>query len=260
MQNSGPNQNLRESQSRVGWWRPVVLLAVIVVILILARVWGIGGKLEALREWLRSLGPLGPLVFLVIYIAAVVAALPGSALGIAAGALFGAGVGVILVSLGATVGASLAFLIARYFAREAVAAWLSRNEKFQRLDRLTAEHGAIIVALTRLVPLFPFNLLNYGFGLTRVPFWTYVFWSWLCMLPGTALYVVGADAVIQPLAQGKVPWVLLGVLLGVLVLLLILVRWARRRLHPKEKGTARGTSPETERLNHGRDSRSKPVG
>ena len=76
-------------------------------------------------------------------------------------------------------------------ARDAVANWLSRSEKFQRLDKLTAEHGAIMVALTRLVPIFPFNLLNYGFGLTRVPFWTYVFWSWLCMLPATVVATCG---------------------------------------------------------------------
>ena len=178
-----------------GWWRPVLLLILIVAVLILARVFGLGEKLGALRDWLQGLGPLGPVVFTFIYIIAVVAALPGSALSIAAGALFGAVVGVILVSIGATIGASLAFLISRYFARESMVNWLGKNEKFQRLDRLTEEQGAIIVALTRLVPIFPFNLLNYGFGLTRVPFWTYVFWSWLCMLPGIVLFVVGADAV-----------------------------------------------------------------
>jgi uncharacterized membrane protein YdjX (TVP38/TMEM64 family) len=79
-----------------------------------------------------------------------------------------------------------------------------------------------------LHPLFPFNLLNYGFGLTRVPFWTYVFWSWLCMLPGTALYVVGADAVARGLAQGRVPWGLIGALAGVAVILFFLVRAARQ--------------------------------
>ena len=77
---------------------------------------------------------------------------------------------------------------------------------------MTREHGAIIVAITRLVPVFPFNLLNYGFGLTGVPFWTYVFWSWLCMLPWTILFVVGADTVTQALSQGRIPWLLILVL------------------------------------------------
>jgi pyruvate/2-oxoglutarate dehydrogenase complex dihydrolipoamide dehydrogenase (E3) component/uncharacterized membrane protein YdjX (TVP38/TMEM64 family) len=223
-----------------GWWRPVLLLVLIVAILVLARVFGLGEKLGALRDWLHGLGPLGPVVFTLFYIVAVVAALPGSALSIAAGALFGSVVGVILVSIGATIGASLAFLISRYFARESMVNWLGKNEKFQRLDRLTEKQGAVIVALTRLVPLFPFNLLNYGFGLTRVPFWTYVFWSWLCMLPGIVLFVVGADAVAKALAQGKIPWYLVGAFLAALIFLVIVVRYAKGRLGASEKTTPTG--------------------
>lgn len=222
-----------------GWWRPVFLLAVIIALLLLARVLGLGEKLGALRDWIGSLGPLGPLVFALIYVAATVAAIPGSALGVAAGALFGAVLGVAVVSLASTLGAALAFLIARYFARDAVVRWLSGNDQFRRLDRLTAEHGAIIVALTRLVPIFPFNLLNYGFGLTRVPFWTYVWWSWLCMLPGTVLFVAGADAVFQGLSQGRVPWVLVGAVSGVAVILVLLVRAARKKLRD-QGGAAEG--------------------
>ena len=231
---SMPAPAVPEMAKKGGWWRPVVLVVALLAVLVLARVFGIGEKLGALRGWIESLGPWGPLVFLFIYIVAVVAALPGSAVTVAAGALFGSVLGVILVSIGATVGASLAFLISRYFARDAVANWLSRNEKFQKLDKLTAEHGAIMVALTRLVPIFPFNLLNYGFGLTRVPFWTYVFWSWLCMLPATALYVVGADALTKGLSQGRVPWGLIGTALGVAVVLAVLITVARRKLQTQE--------------------------
>ena len=216
-----------------GWWRPVVLVAALIAILVLARVFGIGEKLGALRGWIESLGPWGPLVFLLIYIAAVVAALPRAAITVAAGALFGSVVGVILVSIGATVGASLAFLISRYFARDVVANWLSKNEKFQKLDKLTEEHGAIMVALTRLMPIFPFNLLNYGFGLTRVPFWTYVFWSWLCMLPGTALYGGGGRGYHGP-GQGAGPLGADWRGIGVAVVLAILVTVAKRKLQAKE--------------------------
>lgn len=227
------------SQGRTrGWWRPLLLLAVIITILVLSKVLGLDQRLGDLRDWIHSLGPWGPLVFILLYIAAVVAALPGAAISIAAGALFGAALGVALVSIASTLGASLAFLISRYFARDAVARWLSTNKKFQRLDQLTEEHGAIIVALTRLVPIFPFNLLNYGFGLTRVPFRTYVFWSWVCMLPGTVLYVGGADAVIKGIAQGRVPWTLIGVVVGAAVLLFFLVRYARGKLTDKESDSA----------------------
>ncbi len=215
-------------------WRPILLIGLIVTIFILAVLFGVGEKLGVLREWIQSLGVLGPAVFVGLYVLGVVAGIPGSALTVAAGGLFGSWLGVILVSLASTIGASFSFLIARYFARDAVARWLSRREKFKKLDRMTEEHGAMMVAVTRLVPIFPFNLLNYGFGLTRIPFWTYVFWSWLCMLPGTVLYVVGVDAVIQLIVLRKVPWTLLGVIAGVGVLLALLVKFARRKM--KDKG------------------------
>jgi uncharacterized membrane protein YdjX (TVP38/TMEM64 family) len=211
-------------------WRPLALLVVLILIFVLARVLGLGNRVGELRHWIDSLGPWGPVVFVILYIAGVVLALPGSALTVAAGALFGSFWGILVVSLAATLGASLAFLIARYFAREAVARWLSHNDKFRRLDEMAEKHGTIIVALTRLVPIFPFNLLNYGFGLTKVPFRTYVFWSWLCMLPGTILYVVGADAFTKGLSHGKIPWGLVGVLAVVVIVLTFLARHARRAL------------------------------
>jgi len=211
-------------------WRPILLIGLIILIFILAILFGAGEKLGALREWIRSLGALGPAVFVGLYVLGVVAGIPGSALTVAAGGLFGSLIGVILVSVASTIGASLAFLIARYFARDSVANWLSKREKFRTLDALTDKHGAMIIAITRLIPLFPFDILNYAFGLTRIPFRTYVFWSWLCMLPGTVLYVVGVDAIIQAIVHRKIPWPLLGVVAGVGALLAVLARFARRKL------------------------------
>ena len=222
------------------WWRPVVLLALLIAILVLARYLGLADRLGDLRDWIKSLGALGALVFVLIYVVAVVAAVPAAPISVAAAALFGSVWGVIVINIGATLGAGLAFLVGRYFAREAVVNWLGRNEKFRRLDGLTEEHGAIIVALTRLVPIFPFNLLNYGFGLTRVPFWTYIFWTWLCIIPGTILYVVGADAVLQGVAQGKVPWTLVLAFVVALGFLTILVRFAKHRLQAREKESGSG--------------------
>jgi len=218
-----------------GLWKPILLITLIIAILILSRIFGLGQKVATVKDWIAQLGGLGYLVFILIYIGATIASIPGSALTVVAGALFGSVLGVILVSVASTLGAGAAFLLGRYFARDATARWLHRNVKFKRLDDLTAKHGAIIVAITRLVPLFPFNLLNYGFGLTKVPFGTYLFWSWLCMLPGTALYVVGADAFTKALAQGKLPWTLLLVLSVILVVLVLLVNMARKNLRKKEQ-------------------------
>ncbi len=216
-------------------WRPAVLLIAVIILIVLARLFNLGEKLGELRIWIDSLGIFGPLIFIILYAVAVIAALPGSALTIAAGALFGSVIGIIVVSIASTLGASLAFLVSRYFARESVANWLKDNPRFKKLDDMTEKRGAIIVALTRLVPLFPFNLLNYGFGLTRVKFVTYVFWSWLCMLPGTVLYVVGADAVTEALKDGKIPWLLVGILAVIIILLTVLVRSARKKLKADEE-------------------------
>lgn len=211
-------------------WKPLVLVGGVLLLLVLARFLGLDAYLQKLEPWIASLGPWGPLVFIGVYVLAAVVAIPGSALTLVAGVLFGAVWGVIWVSVASTLAAAVCFLIARYFAREAMERSLQDNAQFQKLDRLTAKQGALIVAVVRLLPIFPFNLLNYGFGLTRVPFVTYVWWSWVCMLPGTVLYVVGADALKQAVTQGQMPWGLVGVVAVALLFLSGIGVWARKRL------------------------------
>jgi uncharacterized membrane protein YdjX (TVP38/TMEM64 family) len=240
VKNSSQTQNSVVSQNespKSGLWRPVLLGLILITLMILANVFNLGNRLGELREWILSLGAWGPIVYIFLYIGAVVLALPGSVITVMAGVLFGSVVGVVTVSLGSTLGATLAFIISRHVAREAIAQKFAANKKFQRLDRLTEEQGAIIVAITRLVPLFPFNLLNYGFGLTRVPLRTYVFWSWTCMLPGTVMNVVGADAVVSAVSEGRAPWVLIGIFIITVAIITILVRQARKKLKPGERHT-----------------------
>jgi uncharacterized membrane protein YdjX (TVP38/TMEM64 family) len=226
-------ENPSEATKKSGIWRPVLLIAIVVATLILLRFLGIAERLGDLKEWIRGMGALAPPAFVLIYIIAVVAALPALPFTITGAALFGSLTGVILVSIASTVGAGIAFLIARYVARERMVRRFSGNETFRKLDRMTKEHGAVVVAITRLVPIFPFNLLNYGFGLTGIPFRTYLFWSWLCMLPGTVLYVVGVDAVLSGLSRGEIPWPLIAVAAAAAVILIFLVNIARRRLRRK---------------------------
>jgi len=231
---AGSGNGERGTVAPRGWLKPVLLVALLAGVLVAARVFGLGARLGELRAWILGLGPLGAVVFVLMYGVATTVALPASVLTVAAGAMFGSVRGVALVSVGSTLGAAGAFALARWLARDAVSRWLADNQKFRQLDALTGRHGAIIVAITRLVPIFPFTLLNYGFGLTRVPFWTYLFWSWLCMLPGTVLYVVGADAITRGLAEGRVPWALLAALAVALGILMLLVRRARRVLARRE--------------------------
>jgi uncharacterized membrane protein YdjX (TVP38/TMEM64 family) len=140
-----------------------------------------------------------------------------------------------VVSIGSTVGASLSFLIGRYFAKDAVERWMNKNEKFRKMEEFIESHGQLSVAIVRLIPLFPYNLVNYGFGLTRVRFRTYVLWTWLCMLPVTIIYVVGADAVTSGITKGEVPWILIIVIIVITLILTLLIIHTRRVIKDNKK-------------------------
>jgi len=142
-----------------------------------------------LFEWIESLGVFGPVLFILVYIAACVLFIPGSPLTLGAGIVFGVIRGTIFVMIGATLGAAAAFLAGRYLARNWVAARIARNSRFKAIDDAVARDGWKIVGLTRLSPVLPFTLLNYAFGVTRVSFRDYFFASLIGMLPGTAMYV-----------------------------------------------------------------------
>lgn len=139
--------------------------------------------------WIHELGPWGPILFILLYIVACVFFLPGSILTLGAGFLFGIVKGSIIVSIASTLGATAAFLVGRYLARGWIEKKIEKNEKFKVIDEAVAKEGWKIVGLTRLSPVFPFTLLNYAYGLTRVSLRDYVLASWIGMMPGTVLYV-----------------------------------------------------------------------
>ena len=139
-------------------------------------------------EWINGLGTVGAIAFVVIYVVAAVAFLPGSILTLGAGVIFDVVLGSIYVFIGATIGATLAFLVGRYIARSWVANKIAGNAKFKAIDEAVGKEGLKIVLLTRLSPIFPFNLLNYAYGVTGVSLKDYVIGS-LGMIPGTIMYV-----------------------------------------------------------------------
>ena len=140
-------------------------------------------------EWTEGLGFWAPAFVAAFYIIACVLFLPGSVLTLGAGVLFGVLKGSIVVSVGSTLGACTAFLVGRTVARAWISAKVARNAKFGAIDTAVGEQGLKIVLLTRLSPAFPFNMLNYAFGLTKIPFWQYALGSWIGMMPGTVMYV-----------------------------------------------------------------------
>ena len=144
---------------------------------------------KQLEAWISGLGGAGYVVFYAIYVVAALLFVPGAALTIAAGFLFGILRGGVIVWAAATTAAALAFLIARHLARGAVEARARKDPRFTAIDKAIGERGWKIVALLRLSPAVPFSLSNYFYGLTAIRFGPYVLTSWLAMLPGTVLYV-----------------------------------------------------------------------
>jgi uncharacterized membrane protein YdjX (TVP38/TMEM64 family) len=177
---------------RRSWLKYCVLACVLALGLVLAKQFNLSALMQqALQQalaWVDAQGALAPLAFILIYNFATVLLIPGSVLTLGSGILFGSVWGAIYVVIAATLGATVAFWIGRNFARGWVSRQIVKYPKFAAIDRAVAQEGFKIVTLTRLSPLFPFNLLNYAFGITQVSLWDYVLGS-IGMVPGTILYV-----------------------------------------------------------------------
>jgi uncharacterized membrane protein YdjX (TVP38/TMEM64 family) len=180
----------------------------------------------ALENWVNSAGAAGPLVFMAIYAFVTVLFLPGSVITLVGGALFGPVWGTLWNLTGATIGASLAFLISRYLGAD----WVERRAgpRIKRLDDGVSAEGWRFVAFVRLVPLFPFNLLNYALGLTRIPFVAYVLATWVFMLPGAIAYTWLGYAGREALAGGEGMIRTIGIALALLAAVTFLPRFVRK--------------------------------
>jgi len=223
----------------LGLW--IVAAAGLVLLVIAAHRLPIGDRLKELIDLFARLGPAGIALFVLVYTLAAILFVPGSALTIGAGVIYGLGWGCVAVSAGSTLGAAGGFLIARYLARRRVERWAAANPRFAAIDRAVGREGWKIVLLTRLSPVFPYTLLNYLYGLTRVSFGAYVLASWIGMIPGTVLYVyLGfAGRAVAQAASGQAhrgpveyaPWTV--GLLATLAVTIYVTRLARRALQSR---------------------------
>jgi uncharacterized membrane protein YdjX (TVP38/TMEM64 family) len=224
--------------------RVLIFLLAVIALLIAAFFLPVKAWLAQLLTWIDAHREIAWLSFIGAYVVACVLLLPGLILTIAAGALFGLLQGVVLVSLASVAGATAAFFIGRTFARDWARTKVQAMPRFAALDRALEQKGFLIVLLTRLSPLFPFNLLNYAYGLTGVRARDYVIASWIGMLPGTVLYVyVGsAAASLAQVASGDVSAggggrVLFFIGLVATVAVAVLVTRMARRTLDRELGT-----------------------
>lgn len=233
---------------RRGWWLRVALGAVALAVLLVAGR-QLGALVPAFQAWVEGLGAWGPAVFVAGYALGVVAFAPGSLLTLAGGAVFGLGRGTAIVFVAATLGATLAFLVARYAARPWVEQRVAADRRFAAIDRAIAAQGGRIAFLLRLSPLFPFNLLNYALGLTRIRLRDYVL-ACAGMLPGTLLYVYYgslageiAQAAGGDRSRSPFEWALLAVgLVATVLVTRIVTRLASRALREATGGELQGAA------------------
>ncbi len=165
------------------------IVAIVIGVLLMMSVLPVSDVINSLESWIAGLGLWGPAAFVLMYVLATVVMVPGAALTMAAGAIFGLVKGTVVVSLGSTFGAALAFVIGRTLARDRIAGLVRQHPKFNAIDKAVGQGGWKIVAMLRLSPVVPFNIQNYLYGLTAIRFWPAILASWVAMLPGTFLFV-----------------------------------------------------------------------
>ncbi|MBN1341773.1 MAG: TVP38/TMEM64 family protein [Phycisphaerae bacterium] len=244
------NAPVAEAPRIASWTKLVRILivgAVVGALAVAAFLLPVRDTLVAGLEWTRGLGVWGPIFVVGFYIVACVFLLPGSALTIGSGFLFGVVVGTITVSIGSTLGACAAFIVGRTVARNWIEQKVTGRPRFAAIDEAVGREGFKIVLLTRLSPIFPFNFQNYAYGLTKVPLTKYALASWIGMLPGTIMYVyigsaarslaeVAAGTVESSSAQRIFFWVGLAATVAVAVLV---TRIARKALNEAVASTER---------------------
>jgi uncharacterized membrane protein YdjX (TVP38/TMEM64 family) len=204
----------------------VLLLAMVVV----GRLVDVGSRLEAAQEWATALGVLAPAAFVLVYVAATLVGVPGMPFTLLSPFLFGIGPAFVVMVVASAVSAALGFLIARYLARAALTERLSDTDGFARLSALVEKHDWAVIPVLRIVPIAPFAVVNYGFGLTGISFWRYFGWSELAMVPMNAVLVVGAGLFVDVATRGTASWPLLGLAAAAALAVIGLAALGRRAL------------------------------
>lgn len=215
----------------------LITVGVVATVYLVLRAYGVTDDIRLenvpkIKTWVEGFGRIAPFVYIGLYLVSTVFFLPGAPVTILAGFVFGPLWGIFYASVASIISVSVAFLIARYVARDLVEGWVKDNAQFRKIDEQVEEQGWRIVMFTRVVPIFPFNLQNYAYGLTSIRFPTYVLVSAIFMLPGTAVFVQLGGAFVS--GEGNIWKTLLYLgIAGVLLLLLSLIPKLLRKYQTK---------------------------
>ena len=195
-----------------GLWPLAVFGAFLLAMFVAGRSLDVPRYLETVQAWTGLLGVLAPAAYVAVYVLATLLGAPGLPFTLLAPALFGALPAFLVMVVASALSAVLAFLIARYAARATVAERFEASETFARLAKLVERHDWAVIPFVRIVPVAPFAVINYGFGLTAISFWRYVLWSELAMIPMNAVLVLGADVIYGAITRATASGSLLAVI------------------------------------------------
>jgi len=177
-----------------------------------------------LQKWIKGWGMWAPLVYISLWVVCSLFFLPVIPLNIIGGIVFGPVMGSVYTSLGATLGATASFLLGRYLLHSLISEWVVSNEKFRQINRGVKANGWKMLTITRLVPVLPFHLQNYIYGITEIRLTTYVFVSWVCMIPANAAYCFLGTTFIRRAEGIKQNLVYIGAAAAFFMLVLFLYR------------------------------------
>ena len=217
----------------------LIAVGIIVAVYFVLRHYGITKHIRLenvpkIKTWVESFGVIAPLIYLGLYLISTVFFLPGFPVTVLAGFIFGPLWGVVYASIASIISVACAFLVARYVARDLVEGWVKENAQFRKIDEQVKEQGWRILMITRLVPIFPFNLQNYAYGLTKIRFSTFVSISAVFMFPGTIALVMLGGAFVSGEGNILKTMIYLGIA-GVLMFALSLVPNLLRKYQNKEE-------------------------
>jgi uncharacterized membrane protein YdjX (TVP38/TMEM64 family) len=225
----------KKGQSKKGNFIKLGIVAVIItIVVVLMKQFGIFEyisieNIKNLKTWIEGFGILGPIVYILLYIIACLFFLPGLPIAVLAGFAFGPVMGALWADIGATLGAAAAFLVGRYAARGMVESWVEGNQQFKKIDEGVEKQGWRMLMITRLVPVFPFNLQNFAYGLTKIKFVTYVVVSFICMLPGAIAFAFMGGSIVS--GEGNIGKTFLYLAIGAVffVIISLIPGWIKKK-------------------------------